>query len=926
MKNRLLQLLNIRPDEAWLVTNLFWLQFFQGFGIAVFNTVSTTIFIEHFEGNELAEELPRVYMYSAVLLLITGYVYNKFEHALSIKKLVLGVIGFLALSVLTFRLQFFISSPTWLIILLYSWYNVIYLLSNLEFWGVAALMFDIRQSKRLFGMIGAGDIPAKLAGYSVVPILIALTSPENLLLLSVLSFACSLVFYFKLNRAGKLDLHVKHEHGHTQQHTNTERYYSSEKITGLIKSFFSNRMISYVAGLSFIVVSCVTIITFAFYSQVKHEMHSDEQLARFISIFFVAGGATALVVRLVLTGRLANILGIKGSLLISPLVLLVFLLGTIFLPFFIAHDHLYMYVFGMMMILTQVLKTSLQDPVFLSVMQPLSSHMRLKGHASVKGVMDPFALGFSGLVLMGLYAWRERVDLPLLTYILCGLVLVWIVMIFFVDREYVKTLVTALHKRYSVGSEIDLSSEQTREVLESKIAGGERGEAIYILNLLERNYSSDYEGLVIKALDNPKQEVKTEAIKLAERKKIIAALPKIEELIETRIDNTLLPEAVKAKCMLQPDEIEQLNVFVEDTDYRLMKAAVTGLMISGGISAVVSAGQKLLQLIASPVAEERKIAAEIIGELAVHTFYKPLLQLLKDNDNTVVEAAITAAGHVKNEKLAQPLMELFLNKKHEKIVLQAFYDAGDAFLPEVHRVLTHKRLSHQQQSRLISLCGRIGSEKAVKILDELVWKLMSVHSDTFYALHMCQYRAEPEKREQYIELMQHYITTSIRILFMINEAQRDSRNKILADALQLELNSMRDSMLLLFSFVYDREKMIKAKSGFLLNKKDSIANALEVIEIEVPKDISLKFAKIFEPGSVADKCQILKPEFRETITYPAMIDAILTDKLHHYNRWTKAAALYTVQFYTGTERSRWAEKAARENDILLKEMADKITA
>lgn len=95
---------------------------------------------------------------------------------------------------------------------MFCWYYAIYLLNNLEFWGVAALTFDIRQSKRLFGIIGAGDIPAKLIGYSVVPILLHYVSTENALYVSSFFILSSFFVCRNLDKAGKLDIEVKHVH------------------------------------------------------------------------------------------------------------------------------------------------------------------------------------------------------------------------------------------------------------------------------------------------------------------------------------------------------------------------------------------------------------------------------------------------------------------------------------------------------------------------------------------------------------------------------------------------------------------------------------------------------------------------------------------------------------------------------------------
>lgn len=913
MKNRLLQLFNIRQDEAWLVTNLFWLQFFQGAGVAIFNTVAFALFLQQFD----VLELPKVYLFSALLLWLTGFIYSKIEHALPIKALVPLIIVFVVGSILVFRFAYAGANPPWFLFIMFSWYYVVYLLTNLEFWGLAALQFDIRQSKRLFGMIGAGDIPAKLIGYSAVPVLIKFFSSENMLVVSAVCIFCALIFYFRLLRAGKMDVHIAHEHGHEP---------ATENIRSIVKGFFGNRMIAFVALLSFIVVTCVTIISFSFYAEIKHEMHSDAQLASFIGMFYAGGRIFAIFIRLVLTGRLATVLGTKGSLLLSPAILLFFLVSIILLPLFTHNHHAVIYFFGLMAIITEVLKTSLQDPVFLSLMQPLSSNLRLKGHTIVKGVMDPFALAFSGFMLFSLLRLSGKVDLFLLSYLLFTLIVVWVVMIFVVDKEYVRTLVTALNKRYSVGNEINLGDDKTRQVLLDKISTGERGESIYILNLIEKKYTEEQQELVLKAIEHPRQEVRMEAIKVAERKKITAALPQIEKIVNERSDDGLLPEAVKAMCLLQPEELDSLDTFVADKDQRLMKAAITGLMISGGISAVVTAGQRLLQLIASVDPAERKMAAEIIGDLGVQSFYKPLVELLKDDNPLVQQAAITAAGKVKNERLIQPLIYMFLNRKNEKLVIDALHNAGDVALRLVSHTLTHQKLTRQQQSKLIMLCGRIGTDQATKILDELVWSAPALRSEVFRALHLCEFKIQPGHHAQHIELMHSYIITATKIIFMIRETEKNTTTKVLADALHLELKDVRDSLLLLFSFVYNRDKMMRARNAFGMHKRESIANALEVIEIEVPKEISLKFNKIFEPGTIDDKCNSMAPHFKEVLNYEHIIAEILENDQYPYHRWTKAAALHSVIYYRGAQKTAWLQNAQKENDILLKETAQKILA
>jgi hypothetical protein len=319
-----------------------------------------------------------------------------------------------------------------------------------------------------------------------------------------------------------------------------------------------------VATLSFIVVTIVTIISFAFLSEIKNEQLSDKNLASFIALFYTGGKVLAIVIRLLLTGRIAELLGTKRTMLITPAILLVFLTAILGFNFSGDSNHMVLYLFGLMAIITEVLKISLLDPVFLSLMQPLSTKLRLKGHMIVKGVMDPFALAFSGFMLFALIHLSHRVDLVLLSFMIFLLIFAWIAMIFVVDNEYVRTIVTALNKRYSVGQEIDLSDEKTKNVLMEKVSSGDRGEAIYILNLAEKKYSEEKEGLVLKALEHEQAEVRMEAIRLAEKKRIVAAIPMIDKIIESRTDLQLLPEAVRAICMLVPDELEYSEEFLDE--------------------------------------------------------------------------------------------------------------------------------------------------------------------------------------------------------------------------------------------------------------------------------------------------------------------------------------------------------------------------
>src|SRR5678816_4399818 len=150
-----LRLLNVDQGEWWMVRNLMMLQFLQGAGIAFFFTGAFATFLNEFP----ITELPWVMILSAALLWVVGYLYSKIEHKLPMNQLTIVVTAVMVISIIFFRLADYNFPEGVFLYWTLAWFHVLYLLNNLQFWGMATLLFDLRQSKRLFGLISSGDIP-----------------------------------------------------------------------------------------------------------------------------------------------------------------------------------------------------------------------------------------------------------------------------------------------------------------------------------------------------------------------------------------------------------------------------------------------------------------------------------------------------------------------------------------------------------------------------------------------------------------------------------------------------------------------------------------------------------------------------------------------------------------------------------------------
>ena len=208
----LLKLLNVRPSEWKVVSQLFWLQFFMGTGIAFFFTASFSHFLEKFSASQVAW----VMIVSSPLLFFTGWVFNKFEHRMHLTRVGTIVIILMALSILFLQLSSNWIKADWFYYLTFAWYYVLYLASNLCFWSITSTLFDVRQSKRLFAVISGGDVPAKFIGYTMAYFFVKAIGPLNLLWPAFVFMLGALPFLYQLSKSGVVH-HQHHDHQQQQQ-------------------------------------------------------------------------------------------------------------------------------------------------------------------------------------------------------------------------------------------------------------------------------------------------------------------------------------------------------------------------------------------------------------------------------------------------------------------------------------------------------------------------------------------------------------------------------------------------------------------------------------------------------------------------------------------------------------------------------------
>ncbi|WP_290792440.1 hypothetical protein [Flavihumibacter sp. UBA7668] len=905
-----LNLLNIQRSEWPIVKQLFWLQFFQGAGISFFFTAEFARFLEKFP----VHELPWVMVLSAFLLWLTGFAYTVLEHHIPFKKFNEGIIVFMAGTMLLVRLGSTFITDDWLYYISLAWFYVLYLLNNLEFWGIASRLFNIRQSKRLFGVVSSGDIPAKFIGYTLALVFVPYTGTLNLLLLGVVSMLISIPFYRSIAKSE----HVHFEHHHESHVV----HHSTHPIKNLYQTFIASKIIRRIAIISLLATACVIIVNYGFYAKIKESYRDDVELAKFIAFFMAGLRIAALITKTIFTSRLTTNLGIQKSLFITPLVLVGLISMIIGISFINPDERFIFYIFGASSIAIDVMRTAINSPVLLTIMQPMPIHERMRAHNIIKGIMDPFATLFCGILLLVLFHIQQEINLLTLCSTLLLLAGGWLIGIFFVNREYLQMLVSTISSRYFSQDDFTLNDQETLHKIKDKIRSGTEQEVVSILSMVASKQNPLSLELLSLFLDHNSDAVKKETIRLISSKGIRAMRKDLEQVLQSGNVPEVTKEATFAVCKMA-EKVSEISSLAAGAESQLHFAALAGMLANNSRSIRFSAEEKIAGMLRSANHADKITALTILHSVS-DEYDHPLISIFlsEEKNPDLIKKAISVVGKAASGETLKSCLNLL--PQYEKQVKKALLKAGSHAVNQIETHIQATGISGRQLTELIVIIGKIGGIAARSFLEKMIRGKNTDLPATIKSLYRSKFKADHSNRIHLEEVARGYIQYAIELVFMQHTLMKKNQAAILLhNAIEIELTEIRELLLCLFGCMYERESIQKSRNALLANKKETIANAMEIIEVTVKKDLSKYFCLLFEESTIEERCNALRSVYRETefTEISSIMQRILSEKPILYQDWTKACSLYVSRKYTIPIDTVYYNKFLGADNILLQETA-----
>ena len=658
------------------------------------NTGALTLFLEHWD----ARWLPVTYLGAAVAVPIVGVSLLALQRRLGFARLLPWVLV-LDIGVLVL-LRHAVEGPAAAAasVALAVWVEVEWALVSLVFWGLAERVFRLREAKRSFGIIGAGEPLAALAGGLAVPLLLRALPVADLLWLSVASQVLTLLVLAPMlarnrERLDRGDAETPHE-----------------ASVGDGDRLATRRFLAWVMLLVVTGEMLALVVDNAFFASVEQRYTDSRAVAEFVGVFLALVGACSLLGNFVACGWLLDRFGVLAGLALLPVLVLAGVgAGAV------AGGAVLFWSVALTKLLDESVRTGVYRPAFLVLLQALPAARRTRAQVLAEGVSEPVAAALAGTLLLVLGAWAGiGVDgLMLLAGLLAAL---WLVQAVVTWRHYLATLHRALARRRVELDPPMLDRHALRRVLLAAVRGERATDAVFAVHLMGESGLPDLPRLLEPLLAHPVQEVRLAVLELVERRHPARLRDALERRARHPLEPTERAALLRALAAVDVSRTRPLlEQALETGPPALRTGAMVALLRHGGIDGALCAGEHLQAMVRSRCADERARAAQLLGEVGVQAFAPSLEALLGDADPRVRHAALRAAARLPSAALCARLLPLLDDARDGSRAAAALAAVGEAALPAL--LEAWKGAAPRRRRRnLLGVLGRLGTGEAVAFL------------------------------------------------------------------------------------------------------------------------------------------------------------------------------------------------------------------
>lgn len=862
MLKRFFGAFHIQTQEQKQIVLMLCTGFFMGVFLATYQVTADSLFL-----NRMGERLDEAFLVAGALGILTTGLFATFQNWLKFTSLALGSVGLIFLFTLSAYWLIHYGDPARqdeFIFALYCMTGPITAVLLLSFWGLFGRLFNFRQSKRIIGWIDAGQlIAAILATLIVIPFTTEIIEDtSNYLLICAISMAIVCVLLFSIASVFTLSKNDPREFGETvRQETRLTKIFSDRYIV-LLSVFLLVSMVMFVLS------------QYSFQTLVKEQYPDERDLTNFNSFFIGAVYGISLIMQTFVNPRIISNYGLRVSLFVLPLVMIIFSLASITTGSFLGFEKsiapagfIYFFLFvSLSRLFNWTLRDSLENPVFKLFFIPLDNRLRFNIQSKVEGLVNETARLLAGLLIFAFafFPAFKVIHISILLVILSGLYFLVVTKLYNGYRNKLRMKLEGGDRQLE---KLERGFAQITSRLETMLSVPSAGKAIFSFKLLEKINAAQAPGWINILMRNEDESARS------------YAQEKLNELKGLSVSDQFV-------IRMDPSKAEGQGKNV------LSKMDLQSILESEGD---ITKG-RIQKLTRSTEANDRHYAAELLLHTSKDECTSFLMELLNDSDPTVRNSAIKTSIKKYNTEVINVIIENLGNPVYSNQAMNALVLIGADTLTSLDAAFYRSGQSTQMMLRIVQVIGRIGGARAREILwGKIEYPNKIVVSQVLLSLGECGFKAGISQITRIKYAIESDIADIAWNLSAIQEVGDGGFAAQIKSSLRWEIQNDIEHIYMLLTMLYDTRSIQLVKENIDSGTAEGITYAIELLDVFLSEQLKKRVIPILDDLTDAERTNRLEDFYpRVKLDSALVLKFMINRDFAQSNRWTKACVLFQI--------------------------------
>ena len=897
------QMFDIRPGEHLRTWAMFSYLLFVLFAYYIVKPVSRAMFLTKFD----IDKLPGLYILIAIFGGILAYFYSKLAARTSLRTAVFWAMALSVLSLVVMWWMIRMRLP-WMLYVLNIWVSLFSIVSVSQGWLVASNIFNTREAKRLYPLLGMGMVLGAAFGGEFTNRTVLWVGTNNLLLASAVMVVLAYVSFRVAIRQTPAAVDQAKAAGEEQ---------TDFSFPQMMRDIGLSRHLQIIVGMMVVMYLVDTLVEYQFQAMAAAGYHGDHLTAFFGQFYGIYLNGVEILFQLFLTATVVHWFGVGGTLHIAPVAVALSSISTIVAPG--------VWSASAVRLTEASTRYTLNKTGMELLYMPLPLDLRNRIKAFIDICVDRLSRGLGGVLLILLTKKWLHLDVKGLAFVVAGLCLPWMLFSHLARREYVSSIRKRLASRRFdfTDTRITVTDPDTLRILETAARSGNPRQAAYALDLLSEAPAYDVRPLLQNVIrDRREPEVRLKIYDIAARLKFEGVTD--EAMIDARRDireagPQIVAAAVQYAVQVAHGRAPLAAQWLENP--HTARGVLEGLRSNPAEAREIIAPAWLDAAAASPDPQRRALAALAVGVRGDQA--GALNRLLEDADSSVAAEACRTAGLLRNREYVFPLVRALGNPRLRGDAIAALAAFGPSIAGTLSDVLLDESAPAAVRRNIPRVLRAIPHQRSVDVLLSAAGcRDLTIRAAVLKALNRLRESSPALSfentfvNEQILKEARHYVELNAALAPFRERKDGLAATRLLARTIEDRLTATLARLFRLLGLRYPPKEIYSAYLAVSGRRHEELSAAVEFLDNVMERDLKKMLLPLLEaPDHVLEQGRDLYG-----VNVPTAEEAI-RDLIRSHDPWLVACAVASAAELKLRSLAPEIAQAAQESEQDVSEVA-----